>query len=75
MRANVRLLETLISYWDHDLGLFDLQGEILDITIEDIYFITGISRRGIPVNLEGTSRGGDSMSVQDYIDTYCTPGT
>ena len=24
MRANVRLLEHLISYWDHDLGVFDV---------------------------------------------------
>ena len=29
MRSNVRLLEFLINYWDHDLGAFDLQGEIL----------------------------------------------
>ena len=75
MRGNVCLLETLISYWDHDLGLFDLQGEILEITIEEIYFITVISCRGMPVNLEGTGRGGETMSVQYYIDTYCPLGT
>ena len=40
MRSNVRLLEFLINYWDHDLGLFDLQGEFLEITLEDIYFIS-----------------------------------
>ena len=28
LRANVRLLEFLIGYWEHDLGAFDLQGEI-----------------------------------------------
>ena len=27
------------------------------------------------MNLEGTSRGGDLLSVQNYIDTYCAPGT
>ena len=75
MRANVYLLETLISYWDHKLGLFDIQGEISDIMVEYIYFITGLSRRGMPMNLEGTGRGGDPMSVQDYIDTYCTPAS
>ena len=26
MRSNVRLLEFLINYWDHDIGEFDLQG-------------------------------------------------
>ena len=75
MRANVRLLEHLISYWDHDLETFDLQGEILEIALEGIYFITRLSRRGIPINLKGTGRGGDPMSVQDYVDTYLTLGS
>ena len=63
MRANVRLLEFMINYWDHDLGMFDLQGETLEITTEDMYFITGLSRQGEPVNLEGTGRGSDPLSV------------
>ena len=75
MRANVRLLEHLISYWDQHLSDFDLQGEILEVIVEDMYFITGLSHKGIPMNLEGTGRGGDPMSVQDYVDTYYTPGT
>ena len=66
----------MINYWDHDIGAFDLQGEILEIALEDIYFIAGLSRWGTPVvNLEGTGRGGDLLSVQNYIDTYCMPGT
>ena len=69
MRANVHLLEHLIGYWDHDLIGFDLQVEILEINVEDMYFITGLSRRGMPVNLEATGRGGDPMSVQDYVNT------
>ena len=75
MRANVCLLEFLINYWDHDLGMFDLQGESLEITSEDVYFIAGLSRRGAPVKLEGTSRGGDPLSVQNYNDIYCELGT
>ena len=75
MRAKVHLLEFLINYWDHDLGMFDLQGESLEITSEDVYFIAGLSRRGAPVNFEGTDRGGDPLSVQNYIDIYCKPDT
>ena len=45
MRSNVHLLEFFINYWDHDLGAFDLQGEILEITLEDIYFIVRLSRK------------------------------
>ena len=52
-----------------------MQGEILDITLENIYFISGLSRRGAPVNLEGTGRGGDLLSVLKYIDTYCASDT
>ena len=43
MQANVRLLEFMINYWDHDLGMFDLQGVSLEITSEDIIFIAGLS--------------------------------
>ena len=75
MRANVCILEFMVNYWDHDLGMFKLQGETLEITTEDIYFITGLSRRGAPVNLEGTGRGEDPLSVQNYIDVFCTLGT
>ena len=55
--------------------MFDLQGEFLEITLEDIYFISGLSWQGAPVNLEGTDRGSDLLSVQNYIDVYCAPGT
>ena len=44
MWAIVHLLEFMINYWDHDLGMFDLQGKTLEITSEDIYFIAGLSR-------------------------------
>ena len=43
MRSNVCLLDFLINYWDHDLGMFDLQGEFLEVTLEDVYFISGLS--------------------------------
>ena len=32
-------------------------------------------RRGALVNLEGTGKGNDHLSVQNYIDVFCTPGT
>ena len=46
MRANVRLLELLINYCNHDLGMFDLQGEVIEITSEDVYFISNLLRWG-----------------------------
>ena len=44
MRSNVRLLEFMVNYWDHDMGMFNLQGETLELTVEDKYFITGLSQ-------------------------------
>ena len=64
-----------MSYWVHELGLFELQGETLELKIDDIYFIMGLSRRGTLVNLEGTVRGGDPLSMQDYVNIYCFPRT
>ena len=46
MHAQVSFLETLVSLWDHDLIFFDLQEENLELTTEDIYFITNLSHRG-----------------------------
>ena len=43
MQYNVCLLDFFINYWDHDLAAFDLQGAILEITLEDIYFISVLS--------------------------------
>ena len=61
--SNVCLLEFFINYRDNDLGMFELQGEFLEVTLKDVYFISILSRRGASVNLEGTERGGDLLSV------------
>ena len=51
MRAKPRLLEMLVDYWDPDSESFRIDGMSLTIEVEDIYFITGLSRRGEVVNL------------------------
>ena len=42
----------------------------LRIEVEDIYFITGLSRRGDPIDLHGklVARG---LTVEDYVQVYC----
>ena len=51
MKAHVRLLEYIIDMWDADQEHFVVGVHILPIEIEDIYFLTGLSMRGIPVVL------------------------
>ena len=41
------------------------------ITIEDVYFLTGLSRIGFPISLSGSIVGGET--VRDYVLKYCYP--
>jgi hypothetical protein len=50
MWAKPRLLNALVEYWHPDEKEFMLEGYSLVPTVEDIYFLTGLSRRGEPVN-------------------------
>ena len=45
MRSNVRLLEHLISYWDHNLDAFDLQGEIMEVTVRHVLHYRVVPQR------------------------------
>ena len=43
----------------------------LTIDVEDIYFLTGLSRRGSYVSLTCNRRGG--MKMSEYCRDYCVP--
>ena len=69
MRDHVRLLDYLIQMWDPYQQHFQAKTHVLTIDVRDIYFLTGLSRRGILISLTGP-KGGD-MSFDDLIDEYC----
>ena len=46
LRAKLGLLQMLEDYWHLDSESFRIDGMSLTIEVEDIYFITGLSRRG-----------------------------
>jgi hypothetical protein len=71
MRAQVRLLEHLVQMWDPDQQVFNVGIHTLTIDIEDIYFLTGLSRWGSYVSLTSNRRGGLKMS--EYCRQYCVP--
>jgi hypothetical protein len=71
MRAQVRVLEYLVCMWDPDQQVFNVGAHTLAIDIEDIYFLTGLSRRGSYVSLTGSRGGGLKMS--EYCNQYCVP--
>jgi hypothetical protein len=68
--AQVRLLQMLVNFWDLDTISFNLDGKPLRIEVEDIYFLTGLSRRGEVVNLKSQGSG-SGMNIEDYIATHC----
>ena len=45
MRAQVRLLQLLVNYWDLEIESFNLNEKPLRIEVDNRYFIIGLSRR------------------------------
>jgi hypothetical protein len=73
MCAQPRLLNALIDYRHPDAEAFMLKGKSLVPTTEDIYFLTGLSRRGEPVNFRMFPVGPSKIS--ELIAEHCEPGT
>jgi hypothetical protein len=70
MRAQLRLLEYPVHMWNMDEKSFHVGAHTLTIDIEDIYFLTGLSRW---VTLTGSRGGSEPMNY--YISQHCVPGT
>ena len=72
LRAKPRLLQLPVDYWDPESETFQIDRMSLNIEVEDIYFITGLSRRGEMVNLRSYGPGG-GLTIYEYIDVYYFP--
>ena len=73
MRVKMRLLNALIDYWHPDPEAFMLEGQSLVPTIEDIYFLTGLSRIGEPINFRTFPMG--PYNIAELIAEHCEAGT
>ena len=51
MRAGEPLLAWIISYWDPDHEIFIVQGHIIEFTVQDLYFLTGLPPLGMVGNM------------------------
>lgn len=74
MRRQTALLDMLVHMWDPDLQVFQVGTHTLKIDIEDICFITGLSKWGSPVVMSG-QRSDVEATMDDYIRRYCSPET
>ena len=61
MRQQIELLEFLVRAWDPAIEEFHIKNQVLSITVEDVYFLIGFSRRGLPISLTGSTVGGETM--------------
>ena len=73
MVSHERLLEHILRMWNKEQQYFEVGAHILTVEVEDIYFLTGLSRRGAPISLTG-SHGGD-ITTRELIDWHGVPGT
>ena len=74
LRSKPRLLQMLVDYWDLDSESFHIDGMSLTIEVEDIYFITALSRQGEVVNLRSRGPRG-VLTIDEYIEIYYFPDT
>ena len=73
MRQQINLLQYLLDAWDPINHVFQIRGKSIPLTTVNIYFLTGLSRRGTSISLSGSARGG--YSVRDYVCRYCREGS
>jgi hypothetical protein len=74
MRAQPLMLQKLVDMWDVDCQHFVVRDQVLNLEVEDIYFLTRLSHHGVTVFLVGARRG-SVEKVDDYVAHYCHPGT
>ena len=70
MVSHERLLEHIPWMWNPEQQYFKVGAHILIVEVEDIYFLTGLSRWGAPISLT-SSHGGD-ITTREIIDHHCS---
>jgi len=73
MRKEVLLLEYLIGLWDNDEQVFQIGPHMLEIEMDNVYFLMGLSRRGAPILF---FKHWDTLrTTEAYVVEYCIPGS
>jgi hypothetical protein len=71
MKKEVLLLEHMIGLWNVAEQGFQIGAQLLTIELEDVYFITGLSKRGVPIALFGQRALLSPMD--EYLENHCVP--
>lgn len=62
LRAQLELLQYLVSIWNENEEVFKLRDQVLELEVSDVYFITGFSRKGPLPILTGSRPSGEIWS-------------
>ena len=72
MKKEVLLLEHMIGLWNVAEKGFLMGSQLLTIELEDVYFISSLSKRGAPIFLTG--QWALPTPVDEYLANHCVPG-
>ena len=67
------LLQRMLAMWEPNSQGFLVGYQYFDIEVDDIYFLTGLSRRGEVI--EFGSQGGGGKPMESHIRDLCAEGT
>ena len=71
MRSAALLLNRLISFWEPYIQAFRVQGERVDLTLTDVYFLTGLPCLGRVVDTQ--PRVSADIDMDDMLERFCGP--
>jgi hypothetical protein len=72
MKREILLLEHMIGLWDVMEQGFRIGTQLLTIELEDVYFLTGLSKRGVPISF--TRQRALPEQVGMCLARHCIPG-
>jgi hypothetical protein len=73
MKKEILLLEYMIRLWNVAEQGFQIGMQILTIELEDVYFLTGLSKRGPPIVLSG--HRALPMPMDEYLANHYVLGS
>ena len=72
MRAGEPLLAWIVSYLDLNHEVFIVQGHRIELTVQDIYFLTGLPPLGMVGNMQPVLPQG--RNIMEFIKCHFRPG-
>ena len=73
LRVQPLLLQRMVAMWDSNSQHFMVGDQILEMDVDDIYFLMGLSHLSDHASFVG--RGGSGVSMDSYVNDLCTLGT